>query len=76
MAFDSSTGDLWIGDVGQNRYEEVDHVTAQQAGANLGWDRVEGFHHFEGAAPAFGSFGSSRGSGLARGKRPAASKGK
>jgi hypothetical protein len=37
------TGDLWIGDVGQNRYEGL-HVLrpAQQKGANLGWSMFEG----------------------------------
>ena len=27
FTFDRATGDLWIGDVGQGRYEEIDHVT-------------------------------------------------
>ena len=37
------TGDLWIGDVGQNRYEEVDHLPAgTRPGANLGWNAYEG----------------------------------
>jgi len=45
-SFDSSTGDLWIGDVGQNAYEEIDHVAAPDAGksANFGWPYYEGFH--------------------------------
>jgi len=43
FAFDPATGDLWIGDVGQNRYEEVDHLRAgTRPGANLGWNAYEG----------------------------------
>jgi glucose/arabinose dehydrogenase len=45
--FDRATGDLWIGDVGQNRYEEIDHVTASGgSGANFGWNLMEGRHCF------------------------------
>lgn len=41
-SFDRATGDLWIGDVGQNCVEELDVVRAgQQAGANLGWSMWE-----------------------------------
>ncbi|MCY4619339.1 MAG: PQQ-dependent sugar dehydrogenase [Chloroflexi bacterium] len=39
MAFDSETGDLWVGDVGQNRVEEVAVVAA---GENHGWNVFEG----------------------------------
>ncbi|HJZ66184.1 MAG TPA: PQQ-dependent sugar dehydrogenase [Candidatus Acidoferrum sp.] len=46
FSFDSVTGDLWIGDVGQDRFEEVDHLTAAQGGANLGWNIMEGTHCF------------------------------
>ena len=41
MAFDPATGDLWVGDVGQNAWEEVDIITA---GANYGWNELEGTH--------------------------------
>jgi hypothetical protein len=43
MSFDRATGDLWIGDVGQNEWEEVDRLPAGTApGANLGWNAFEG----------------------------------
>jgi glucose/arabinose dehydrogenase len=43
FSFDPATGDLWIGDVGQNRYEEVDRLPAgTPPGANLGWNAYEG----------------------------------
>jgi glucose/arabinose dehydrogenase len=45
MGFDRATGDLYIGDVGQDRYEEIDRFPAGQgAGANLGWRVAEGLH--------------------------------
>jgi glucose/arabinose dehydrogenase len=40
--FDPETGDLWVGDVGQNRIEELDRIPADGAGANLGWNHWEG----------------------------------
>lgn len=40
FSVDSNTGDLWIGDVGQDAVEEVDHVT--RGGLNLGWSCREG----------------------------------
>ena len=45
MSFDAATGDLWIGDVGQNEIEEVDRVAA---GDNLGWNAMEGNECYEG----------------------------
>ena len=51
-SFDRSTGDLWIGDVGQSAWEEIDFVAAgSSGGVNLGWARLEGNHQFKGAAP-------------------------
>ena len=43
-SFDRATGDLWIGDVGQNAWEEVDVAAAVAAagGVNYGWDGMEG----------------------------------
>ncbi|ARQ67452.1 PQQ-dependent sugar dehydrogenase [Streptomyces marincola] len=48
FSFDPADGSLWIGDVGQGRWEEIDHLPAgQQAGANLGWSCYEGFEVFD-----------------------------
>ena len=41
-SFDRRTGDLYIGDVGQNSYEEVDFAPAGSAGLNFGWAAFEG----------------------------------
>jgi glucose/arabinose dehydrogenase len=43
FSFDSKTGNLWLGDVGQDRYEEVDIV---RPGENYGWNVYEGFERF------------------------------
>ncbi|HEX7929138.1 MAG TPA: PQQ-dependent sugar dehydrogenase [bacterium] len=40
-SFDKALGDLWVGDVGQNAYEEVDKVAS---GGNYGWRVMEGLH--------------------------------
>jgi glucose/arabinose dehydrogenase len=48
FSFDAATGDLWIGDVGQNTYEEVDHEPAGEGGRNYGWNRREGLHPYDG----------------------------
>lgn len=47
MSFDRETGDLWIGDVGQGSWEEVDVARTGAGGLNFGWNRVEGFECFE-----------------------------
>lgn len=42
-SFDRATGDLWIGDVGQGRQEEIDFQPADSAGGeNYGWRLREG----------------------------------
>jgi len=47
FSFDTETGLLWAGDVGQNRWEEIDIVTR---GANYGWNIMEGSHCYSPAA--------------------------
>ena len=43
FSFDPSNGDLWVGDVGQNRFEEISIV---RNGENHGWNVFEGFELF------------------------------
>jgi glucose/arabinose dehydrogenase len=53
FSFDKANGNLFIGDVGQNAYEEIDFVPAGTAGGlNFGWNIREGLHPFKGEAPA------------------------
>lgn len=49
FSFDRLTGDLYIGDVGQNQWEEIDFQPAGQAGGmNYGWNIMEGSHRYSG----------------------------
>ena len=51
-SFDSATGNLWVGDVGQDHWEEVDfQLGASTGGQNYGWARMEGNHGFYGPKP-------------------------
>jgi putative heme-binding domain-containing protein len=43
FSFDTATGDLWLGDVGQDRVDEIDLV---RRGENFGWNVYEGFEPF------------------------------
>lgn len=46
-SFDRAAGDLWIADVGQNSYEEVDRVPAgAKPPLNFGWNLMEASHCF------------------------------
>lgn len=57
MSFDRLTGDLYIGDVGQNQWEEIDFLPAGASGdLNFGWDLFEGSHAYEGAPPQNAQF--------------------
>jgi glucose/arabinose dehydrogenase len=48
FSFDRKSGDLWIGDVGQVKWEEVDYQKASSTGGeNYGWDCYEGHHLYE-----------------------------
>jgi glucose/arabinose dehydrogenase len=52
ISFDRATKDLYIGDVGQNQWEEIDFLPAgSPGGANFGWDHREGAHDYEGGGP-------------------------
>ena len=51
FSFDRATGDVWIGDVGQNLYEEIDEAAHGGKGVNWGWSQREGLHEFKGARP-------------------------
>jgi glucose/arabinose dehydrogenase len=48
FSFDRSTGAIWIGDVGQNKYEEINRASRKTSaggtGYNWGWRVMEGFH--------------------------------
>lgn len=49
FSFDSKTGDIYIGDVGQENWEEVDRAGRDGLrGANFGWNIFEGDHPYEG----------------------------
>lgn len=52
MAFDGATGKLWVGDVGQGAYEEIDVVTG---GGNYGWNRLEGTHCYQAGCSSAGT---------------------
>lgn len=61
FSFDGPTGDLWIADVGQNRFEEInrspgdaDRMNAGRA-VNYGWSAFEGFERFNEDQPAEGA---------------------
>jgi len=47
FSFDKSTGDLYIGDVGQNSWEEINFQPSNSnGGENYGWNQFEGFDKF------------------------------
>jgi glucose/arabinose dehydrogenase len=47
FSFDRKTGDIFIGDVGERGWEEIDFARSGQGGLNYGWDIMEGRHCFE-----------------------------
>jgi glucose/arabinose dehydrogenase len=47
FSFDRETGDLWIGDVGQGAWEEIDVARGGEGGLNFGWNRMEGAHCYQ-----------------------------
>jgi len=46
FSFDRESGLLYIADVGQNHWEEVDVARADEPGLNYGWNRFEGSHPY------------------------------
>ncbi|HEX9816517.1 MAG TPA: PQQ-dependent sugar dehydrogenase [Candidatus Thermoplasmatota archaeon] len=47
-SFDRATGDLYMGDVGQNAWEEISfQPAASNGGENYGWDVYEGTHNYQ-----------------------------
>jgi glucose/arabinose dehydrogenase len=57
MSFDSLTGDLFIGDVGQGDWEEINYVPAGvPGGINFGWKYFEGSHNYSGTPPQGAQF--------------------
>jgi glucose/arabinose dehydrogenase len=55
FSFDRTTGDLYLGDVGQGLWEEIDYLARDTAGlANFGWSRYEGNHVYNGAQALVG----------------------
>jgi glucose/arabinose dehydrogenase len=56
FSFDRARGDIWIGDVGQNDFEEVDfRLRGGARGVNFGWNAFEARSHFDGGGPVQGS---------------------
>jgi glucose/arabinose dehydrogenase len=54
FAFDPETDDLWVADVGQNAWEEINLLPADEGGAgrgdNLGWSEMEGTNSYMGGS--------------------------
>lgn len=68
IRFDGTTGDLWIGDVGQGEWEEIDRAPAGVGGLDFGWNVMEGFHCFavdgcaqDGLTPPVAEYGHDQG---------------
>jgi len=49
FSFDSGTDQLWIADVGQGEFEEINRRPAAAGGLNYGWDQMEGRECYEGS---------------------------
>jgi glucose/arabinose dehydrogenase len=56
FSFDRTTGDMLIGDVGQNTWEEINFEPAGSAGINYGWSCREGAHGFPAGNPCVSSY--------------------
>ncbi len=51
FSFDRANGDLYIGDVGQDEYEEIDYLKRGSGIANFGWNHWEGKHIYNAGTP-------------------------
>jgi glucose/arabinose dehydrogenase len=67
-SFDRPTGDLWLGDVGQSAWEEINVARGGAGGLNFGWNEMEGAHCFhesdcdpEGLTPPVTEYGRELG---------------
>jgi glucose/arabinose dehydrogenase len=49
FSWDRETNEIWIGDVGQNQFEEIDFARAAESGIDWGWAAREGFAEYKGA---------------------------
>ena len=58
FSFDSATGDMYISDVGQGWWEEINLVPAGTSGQNFGWDHLEGTHCYPATATECQAFGT------------------
>jgi glucose/arabinose dehydrogenase len=57
FSFDTLNGDLYISDVGQDAWEEIDWLPAgSPGGTNFGWSYFEGSHPYRGSPPASEQF--------------------
>lgn len=57
FSFDLLTGDLYIADVGQDKWEEIDFIPAgTPGGLNFGWSYYEGLHPYQGQPPGSATF--------------------
>ncbi|MGD0613214.1 MAG: PQQ-dependent sugar dehydrogenase [Anaerolineales bacterium] len=57
FSFDRLTGDLYIADVGQDKWEEVDFIPAgTPGGLNFGWSYYEGLHPYQDQPPVNATF--------------------
>ena len=56
FSFDRQTGDLYLADVGQDAWEEVDYRPRTSLNANFGWSRYEGRHDYNTGVALQGPF--------------------
>jgi glucose/arabinose dehydrogenase len=58
-SFDRANGNLWIADVGQGSWEEINREPANTPGRNYGWDCREGKHAYNDPSPRISCSGLS-----------------